>query len=370
MTQQRTALITGGSRGLGLSLATALAQRGWSLIITGRDEKALEQACIVLAQHTRITAIAGDVTSTAHREMLEQAAMQRDGIDLLVNNASTLGASPLPSLLEFPLEVLEQVYRTNVIAPLGVFQAVQPHLRDGAAVFNITSDASVEPYAGWGGYGSSKAALDHLSAILAEEHPDLRIYWIDPGDMRTQMHQEAFPGEDISDRPLPEDSVPGLLQLLDGNYPSGRYQAKAIDQDPVSELRVVLHAEHFDEAVRFYRDGLNLPIEGGWDDPNGRGTVFVAGQATIEVIDTPQAERLEAVEAIGETPSQIRLAFRVNDLDQTSDQITAIGAEAVREPIVTTWGHRSQRFNSPGSIALTLFRDTEADETPVVEGVS
>lgn len=228
MSQQKTALITGGSRGLGLALATALAQRGWRLIIDGRDEKVLEEAHQTLAQYTTVTTISGDVNSEAHREMLTRAVAERGTLDLLVNNASTLGASPLPALLDFPIETLEQVYRTNVIAPLAIFQAVYPYLNDNSTIFNITSDAGVEAYAEWGGYGSSKAALEHLSAILSEEHPNLHIYWVDPGDMQTQMHQDAFPGEDISDRPLPEETVPGLLQLINGDFPSGRYRAKAI----------------------------------------------------------------------------------------------------------------------------------------------
>src|SRR5262249_46374788 len=152
----------------------------------------------------------------AHRRALAQAAREFGGLDAVVNNASLLGPSPQPHLLDYPLDVLEQVYRANVIAPLALIQAVQPELKPGARVVNVTSDAGVEPYAGWGGYGSSKAALEQLSAILAAENPTWRVYWVDPGDMRTQMHQEAYPGEDISDRPLPEVSVPGFLALLEG----------------------------------------------------------------------------------------------------------------------------------------------------------
>ncbi len=149
-------------------------------------------------------------------------------MDALVNNASILGPSPQPLLLEYPLEVLEQVYRTNVIAPLALIQALRHSLKPGARILNITSDAGVEAYEGWGGYGSSKAALEQLSHILAAENTAWRVYWVDPGDMRTQMHQEAFPGEDISDRPLPETSVPGLIELLTGDRPSGRYSARSL----------------------------------------------------------------------------------------------------------------------------------------------
>ena len=224
----RTALITGASRGLGLALARALAEQGWNLVIDARGAEALEAARLALANQTRVIAIPGDVTNARHRNALAEAARELGGLDALVNNASFLGPSPQPALLDYPLEVLEQVYRTNVIAPLALIQALRDELKPGACIMNITSDAGVEAYAGWGGYGSSKAALEQLSNILAAENLSLRIYWVDPGDMRTQMHQEAYPGEDISDRPLPEVSVPGLLELLMGTRPSGRYAARAI----------------------------------------------------------------------------------------------------------------------------------------------
>ena len=227
----RTALITGASRGLGLALARQLAAEGWQLIIDARGAEALETARVALAKQTRVIAIAGDVTDGDHRLALAEAAREWGGLDALVNNASMLGPSPQPELLDYPLEVLEQVYRTNVIAPLALVQTLQNELKPGACVINITSDAGVEAYSGWGGYGSSKAALEQLSNILAAENSSLHVYWVDPGDMRTQMHQEAFPGEDISDRPLPEESVPGLLELLTGTRPSGRYSARALSKE-------------------------------------------------------------------------------------------------------------------------------------------
>jgi len=230
MTSQttRTALVTGASRGLGLALARQLAADGWQLIINARGADALEAARAELSQHTQVIAIAGDVTDAAHRRELAKAAQAVGGLDALVKNASLLGPSPQPYLLEYPLEVLEQVYRTNVIAPLALIQTMQHVFKPGVRIINVTSDAGVEGYEGWGGYGSSKAALEQLSHILAAENAAWRVYWVDPGDMRTQMHQEAFPGEDISDRPLPETSVPGLLELLTGDRPSGRYMARAL----------------------------------------------------------------------------------------------------------------------------------------------
>jgi NAD(P)-dependent dehydrogenase (short-subunit alcohol dehydrogenase family) len=226
----RSALITGASRGLGLALARKLSGEGWILILDARGAEALEAARAELSQLTRVIAIPGDVTDEEHRRALEKAAHEVGGLDALVNNASILGPSPQPHLLDYPLDVLEEVYRTNAVAPLALVQAVGEDLKPGARILNITSDAGVEPYSGWGGYGSSKAALEHLSAILAAENPSLRVYRVDPGDMQTQMHQEAFPGEDISDRPLPEESVPGLLELLTGDLPSGRYEARALVQ--------------------------------------------------------------------------------------------------------------------------------------------
>ena len=224
----KTALITGASRGLGLALARRLAAEGWTLIIDARSAEDLEAARVELADLTHVVAIPGDVTDDEHRRSLAGAARELGGLDALVNNASILGPSPQPGLLDYPLDLLEEVYRANAIAPLALIQAVRHALKPGARIVNITSDAAVEPYEGWGGYGSSKAALEQLSNILAAENPDLRVYRVDPGDMRTRMQQEAFPDEDISDRPLPEESVPGLVELLTGDLPSGRYEARAL----------------------------------------------------------------------------------------------------------------------------------------------
>jgi NAD(P)-dependent dehydrogenase (short-subunit alcohol dehydrogenase family) len=213
-------IVTGASRGLGLALTRALASRGWQLVIDARGGEALDDAVAGLGG---VTAIPGDVADPEHRRALVDAAGDR--VDLLVNNASVLGPSPRPLLSDYPLDELARVYEVNVLAPLALVQLALPRLAPGAAILNVTSDAAVEPYEGWGGYGSSKAALDQLTAILGAELPELRVYAVDPGDMQTQLQQEAFPGEDISDRLLPEESVPGLLALIEGSLPSGRYRA-------------------------------------------------------------------------------------------------------------------------------------------------
>jgi NAD(P)-dependent dehydrogenase (short-subunit alcohol dehydrogenase family) len=218
-----TGIITGASRGLGLALARELAGRGWTLVVDARDAQALREAT---AELDGVIAVAGDVRDTRHRAELVAAA--GPAIDLVVNNASALGPSPQPALARYPLDELRRVLEVNLVAPLGLVQEALARLTEHAVVIDVSSDAAVEPYAGWGGYGSSKAALDQLTAILAAEQPGLRVYAVDPGDMRTRMHQEAFPGEDISDRPPPEESVPGLLALVEGTLPSGRYRAREL----------------------------------------------------------------------------------------------------------------------------------------------
>ena len=220
------AVITGASRGLGVAVARALAQRGWALVLDARGASDLERVARELGAITEVAAIAGDVADEQHRRALIGAAGEK--IDALVNNASELGPSPQPELGDYPLGALERVYRVNVLAPLALAQLALPRIPDGGRIVNVSSDAAVEPYEGWGGYGSSKSALDQISAILGAEQPSIRVYAVDPGDMRTQMHQAAFPGEDISDRPPPEDSVPGLLALIEGDLPSGRYRAREL----------------------------------------------------------------------------------------------------------------------------------------------
>ena len=217
-----TALVTGASRGLGAALAGALSRRGWQLVVDGRDPDRLAASVAALPRPDLVTALAGDVTDPAHRAAL--AVTAGDRLDLLVNNASDLGPTPLPRLADLPPAALERVLAVNTVAPLALVQAVLPALeRAGGTVLDVSSDAAVEAYEGWGGYGASKAALDRLSAVLAVEHPGLRVYAVDPGDMATDMHRAADP--DATGLPEPATVVPALLRLVDGDLPSGRYRA-------------------------------------------------------------------------------------------------------------------------------------------------
>jgi len=224
----RTALITGASRGLGLALARGLAARGWNLILTARDAERLRGVRDELATRTHVAALAGDVIDPKHREALAVLARGHGGLDAIINNAGLLGPSPQPLLYDYPLETLVEVFLANVLAPLAMIQQLQHELKPGARIVNVTSDAAINAYPTWGGYGASKAALEQLSAVLAAENPDVRVYWVDPGDMRTDMQQAAYPTEDISDRPLPEAKVPGFVAVLEGDLPSGRYIASEL----------------------------------------------------------------------------------------------------------------------------------------------
>jgi NAD(P)-dependent dehydrogenase (short-subunit alcohol dehydrogenase family) len=221
------AIVTGGSRGLGLALVKSLVAAGWRVVVDARDGDALGDAVATLGE--AVIAVSGDISDPVHREDLVEEARALGGLDLLVNNASVLGPSPQPSLAAYPLEVLRRVYEVNVIAPLALTQLCLPLFDGEGMIINITSDAGVEAYPGWGGYGSSKAALEQISNVLAAEHPDLAVYWVDPGEMNTRMHQEAFPGEDISDRPPPEESVPGLMWLIESRPPPGRYRVADLE---------------------------------------------------------------------------------------------------------------------------------------------
>jgi NAD(P)-dependent dehydrogenase (short-subunit alcohol dehydrogenase family) len=231
MNRREVAVVTGASRGLGRALAGALAGAGYQLIIDARDCRALEATAAELrALHDlperAVLTLPGDITDPAHRAALAGAADAAGGASLLINNAGTLGASPLPALADYPLADLRACIEVNVIAPVALTQLFLPGLRRlGGAVLSVTSDAAVEAYAGWGGYGAAKAALEQACNVLAAEEPAVRVWWVDPGDLRTYMHQQAYPGEDISDRPLPEAVVPGVVRLIGERMPSGRYRA-------------------------------------------------------------------------------------------------------------------------------------------------
>lgn len=229
MSNTKNAVITGASRGLGRALARELVRRKWRLIIDARSAEPLEAVADELGAHSEVVALVGDVTDAGHRAELADAAREFGGIDALVNNASFLGPSPQPEIRNYPLEVWSRVYETNVLAPVAVVRELTDVFRAEPRIVNISSDAAVHAYPGWGGYGSSKAALDHMSAVLAAENPDWRVYAVDPGDMRTQMHRAAFPDRDLSGLCPPVVSAPGIAELLEGDYESGRYVSRDID---------------------------------------------------------------------------------------------------------------------------------------------
>jgi len=350
---QKTVLITGASRGLGLALAQQLGKDGWMLILDARGAEALEMIRAELSKQTQVVALPGDITDPTHRLALQNAVRNAGGLNVLINNASTLGPSPRPLLLDYPIDELEEVFRTNVIAPLALIQMLKGEFEPDARIINVSSDAGVEPYDGWGGYGSSKAALEHLSAILAVERPDWHVYWVDPGDMRTKMHQDAFPDEDISDRPLPEESVPGFKALLAGELPSGRYRVREIKStttSPVQGLRVVLTASDFERAAKFYRDGLGLPVLNQWIESDSKGILLGAGKATLELVDEAQAAEIDQIEVGKRTAGQVRLAFTVKPVEAVVDMLQQRGAGLVGGPVNTPWGHRNVRLQAPRGI--------------------
>jgi NAD(P)-dependent dehydrogenase (short-subunit alcohol dehydrogenase family) len=223
------AVVTGASQGLGLAVARELAARGWQLVLDARRSDRLSVAERELSSTTPVVAIAGDVSDREHRRQLHDAARRSGPVRLVVNNASTLGASPLPRLDDADEDVLRRTFDVNVVAPLSLVRDLRDVLSGDAVIVNVTSDAAVEPYEGWGVYGASKAALEHASRVLAAERPDLRVLVVDPGDMRTEMHQDAFPGEDISDRPPPDGSAAAIVALIERNTPSGRYAVRDLE---------------------------------------------------------------------------------------------------------------------------------------------
>ncbi|MEM8891884.1 MAG: SDR family oxidoreductase [Bacteroidota bacterium] len=232
---EKIALITGASKGFGYALAKTLAHQGWKLLITARNSTQLLQVKKELSQSSEVLAISGDVRDEIHllelAEILSQKSWQ---LDLILNNASALGPSPMLPLLDHPIEQMHTVLHTNMIAPISLLQKLKPHLSIGAKIINLSSDAAVEAYETWGVYGASKAGLDHMTAILQKENPQFRFYAFDPGDMRTDMHQAAFPQEDISDRPLPEEvALPAALQLIENELPSGRYSPQSLTTEKI-----------------------------------------------------------------------------------------------------------------------------------------
>jgi NAD(P)-dependent dehydrogenase (short-subunit alcohol dehydrogenase family) len=223
----RTAIVTGASTGFGRAVAHDLAAAGWTVVVDARTASDLDAAVTAIrtaVPGAAVTTVVGDVTDPDHRRALVAAA--GDHLDLLVASAGTLGPTPLPRLAAGDLDALAATLATNVVAPVGLVQEALPALRAaGGVVVAVTSDAAVEAYEGWGAYGASKAALEQVAHVLGAEEPDLAVYRLDPGDLRTRMHQAAFPGEDISDRPAPETAAPAVRVLAERRPPSGRYRA-------------------------------------------------------------------------------------------------------------------------------------------------
>jgi len=234
-TAKKTALITGASQGFGRALAERLAKNGWQLLINARNAKTLLSTQRHLEQFTTVAAISGDVRDEIHLLQFAEKLEALDWkLDLVVNNASTIGGSPQPALLEYSMDTLHQIFHTNVLAPISLLQKVRSFMNPAATIINLSSDAAANAYENWGGYGASKAALDHISQTLTVEQPNWNIYALDPGDMRTGMHQAAFPNENIDDRPLPDTiAVPAALELISGDYPSGRYEAGKLIKEQV-----------------------------------------------------------------------------------------------------------------------------------------
>lgn len=227
----KNALINGASKGFGYALAHSLAEQGWSLVLTARNEEHLSRAREQLSGLTEVSIVVGDISEEKHQlALMNHLVREEIKLDLVVNNASELGISPMKPVLEYPVDKILPLIKVNTVAPVAVLQRIMTRLEEGAQIVNVSSDAAVEAYETWGIYGASKAALDHLTAVLAKEHENYYFYSFDPGDMRTDMHQLAFPGEDISDRPLPrEKAVPALLDLLSSKRPSGRYSVELLE---------------------------------------------------------------------------------------------------------------------------------------------
>ncbi len=221
---RKIAIVTGASKGFGKAVSEALVAAGWGVVGDARDAAVLKTSAEELGPSFQ--PVAGDITDPAHLASLVTIATEQGNLRLVVNNAGSLGPTPLPSLASLAVEDLQSLFATNVAAPLQLIQLALPLLRvNGGTIINVTSDAVPQHYEGWGAYGASKAALEKISGVVATEVPEVRVYELDPGDMRTDMQQAAFPGEDISDRPEPVLSAPAVLRLVDSDAPSGRYKA-------------------------------------------------------------------------------------------------------------------------------------------------
>jgi NAD(P)-dependent dehydrogenase (short-subunit alcohol dehydrogenase family) len=360
-----TAIVTGASRGLGYALATQLADAGWSLIIDARHADALHDAAERLralrpaADRIVVEPVVGDIADPAHRAELIHAAAAHGRLDLLVNNAGILGPSPLPPVAELSSEALREIVEVNVVAPHELTRAALPMLRLArGVVIDVTSDAAVEAYPGWGGYGAAKAATEQLRHVLAAEEPEVTVWRVDPGDLRTQMHQLAFPGEDISDRPLPETVAPGLLGLLDSRPPTGgRYRLAdyvhpVAKSDPVA-LWITVEVDDFEPAARFYREGLGLAQVDSWTGDDGEtGAVYAAGPAARIELERP------ARPTSGGTPARIAIEYAGLDaLTTAHDRIAAANAARPTEVVKHHRGHSGFTVHDPHGTEVYLWSE-------------
>ena len=421
-----TAIVTGASKGLGFALAQQLADAGWNLIIDARNASELHEAAASLAQtedpgqpegpSQTVEAVAGDIADPAHREALIHAAGAHGRLDLLINNAGTLGPSPLPAVADFDLDALRRTVEVNTIAPLALTQLALPLLRmSRGTVIDVTSDAAVEGYPGWGGYGASKAATEQLRNVLAAEETDVIIWRVDPGDLRTAMHQAAFPGEDISDRPLPESVAPGLMRLLAARPPSGRYRLADYATTPESALvdsvaadsvagdsaapesttpvvalaisdavavaatsqatdaadgavRLWLTAEvdNIGPVLTFYRDQLGLPDVDGWSIDGEEGVVFAvgaAGRIEIEQMPFPETPRAGVQAAIEYASAEA--------LDAVHARIAGVdagaGTSGQSSIVVHDRGHAGFTATDPRGVEIYLWTEKAAAQRAAIQ---
>lgn len=364
MWKDKVVLITGASRGLGKALAQVFASEAAQLVIAARTAETLEATRREVEAGGAVLALSADMTQADDIVRVVAAAIERFGrIDVLINNAGTLGPAPRPALLETDPDALLETLRVNTVGPLRVTQAVLPHMleRGSGLIVNITSDAARGAYPEWGAYGASKAALELIGLTWAAElaGSGVRVLNVDPGDLQTDMQRAAFPGEDISDRALPADSASALLAMLARDPDSGRYSVwdSETEASPgVREMRVSVTVDDLGQIAALFRSGLDLPTREEWSSPDGRGVILEAGRATLELVDRAQAEFIDRIEVGRRVSGQFRLALEVADVAGAGAALQASGARALNRALLTPWGDFNQRLSTPDGIQITLFQ--------------